>query len=221
LVAEAARHGFSVVSGGARGIDAAVHRSALALEAPQVAFVPCFQDDPYPPEHSELFGRIESTEGCGVVYARPPDATPSRGLFLSRNRVLVGSAVAVVVVEAGLRSGSMSTGCMALELGRRVLAVRGSPGTAALIERGARGLDPRGADSVTMAGGFGRWLIGEVEPEPQWPSALADAAAGLKGRRYLTVDDFEDPVQGTLALVDAEASGQVVEASPGRYVLCE
>jgi predicted Rossmann fold nucleotide-binding protein DprA/Smf involved in DNA uptake len=141
-------------------------------------------------------------------------------MFLSRNRLVVGASALVVVVEAGLRSGSVATGRMALELGRAVIVVPGSPGTDGLLERGARAarIDPRDPDGVAAALRGG--LAGDIEPaEPAWPVALRAAARRLEpGRRWLSADDFADPAEGTAALVEAEALGEVVEVSPGRYV---
>ena len=111
------------VSGGAFGIDAAAHRGALAGAGLTVAIVAGGLLQPYPRAHESLFARI-GRDGL-IVSEFPPDATPQRHRFLVRNRLVAGLAAGVVVVEAGLRSGSLATARQALRMGRVVM---GGPG---------------------------------------------------------------------------------------------
>jgi DNA processing protein len=115
--------GWSVVSGGAFGIDAAAHRGALSDGGLTVAIVAGGLREPYPRAHEQLFGRI-ARDGL-MVSEFPPDATPQRHRFLVRNRLVAGLAAGVVVVEAGLRSGSLATARQALRMGRIVMGVPG------------------------------------------------------------------------------------------------
>lgn len=150
-----ARHlgeaGYSVVSGMARGIDAAAHDGAMA--AGTVAVLGGGVDDIYPPEHADLYARL-AIQGC-VVSESPPGAKAQARDFPRRNRLISGLSLAVVVVEAELRSGSLITARLAGEQGREVLAVPGSPldprskGTNDLIRQGAAICE--GVDDVLRA----------------------------------------------------------------------
>jgi DNA processing protein len=112
-----------VVSGGAFGIDAAAHRGALAGAGLTVSIVAGGLSHPYPRAHESLFARI-ARDGL-MVSEFPPDATPQRHRFLVRNRLVAGLAAGVVVVEAGLRSGSLATARQALRMSRVVMGVPG------------------------------------------------------------------------------------------------
>ena len=134
--------GVVVVSGMARGIDAAAHRGALDGGGETIAVLGCGVDVCYPAEHRDLRDRIVA-RGC-VVSEYPAGAPPLPGLFPRRNRLIAALAEAVVVVEATARSGALSTAARARDLGREVLAVPGSirsatsVGTNLLIRDGAR-----------------------------------------------------------------------------------
>lgn len=133
--------GIVVVSGLARGIDAVAHEAALAAGGVTVAAVATGLDRPYPPEHAALQARIAASGA--VVAEAPPGTAPHRTLFPRRNRIIAGLALGVVVVEATDRSGSLITARLALEEGREVFAVPGSPleprakGPNSLIRHGA------------------------------------------------------------------------------------
>ncbi len=126
--------GRTVVSGGAIGIDGAAHHGALEGGATLVVLGSGL-DQPYPSRNFALFERVVS--GGAVASPFDDDAKPQPWRFLRRNRVMAALACAVVVVEADLRSGALSTARAAVELGRPVFAVTGSPGTDAIVERGA------------------------------------------------------------------------------------
>jgi DNA processing protein len=131
--------GFVVVSGLARGIDAAGHRASL--ETGTVAVLAGGQDRIYPAEHTELAGEIVKTGA--LVSEMPMGWEPRARDFPRRNRIIAGMALGVIVVEAAERSGSLITARMALEAGREVFAVPGSPidpragGTNKLLKDGA------------------------------------------------------------------------------------
>jgi DNA processing protein len=121
--------GWTVVSGGAFGIDAAAHRGALAAEAPTMAVLSCGVDRPYPAAHGALFHRIAET---GLLVSEwPPGSAPLRHRFLVRNRLIAALTRGTVVVEAAARSGAQATARRAQELGRAVLVVPG-PVTSAM-----------------------------------------------------------------------------------------
>jgi DNA processing protein len=131
--------GWVVVSGMARGIDAAAHRGSLDTGA--VAVLGGGVDDIYPPEHGDLHEALRR-RGC-IVSERPIGSGVRASDFPRRNRIISGLSRGVVVVEAELRSGSLITARLAAEQGREVFAVPGSPldprarGTNDLIRQGA------------------------------------------------------------------------------------
>lgn len=127
VVAGAASVGASVISGGAYGIDAAAHRSALAHGTRTVAVMAGGIDRLYPTGNTDLLRQV--IEHGAVVAEVPPGFAPHRSRFLSRNR-LIGAASATVVVEAALRSGALNTVRHAADLARPVGAVPG-PATSA------------------------------------------------------------------------------------------
>lgn len=131
--------GFVIVSGLARGIDAAAHRAALASGT--VAVLAGGHDRPYPPENVALLEEL--LERGAAVTEMPMGWEPRARDFPRRNRLIAGVAAGVVIVEAAKRSGSLITARMALEQGREVFAVPGSPldpraeGTNGLLKQGA------------------------------------------------------------------------------------
>jgi DNA processing protein len=124
-----AERGWTVVSGGAYGIDAAAHRGALTAGGITVAVLACGVDRPYPASNTSLFDRI--AERGLLVSEWPPGAAPYRHRFLIRNRVIAAATKGTVVVEASARSGAKQTLGRALRLSRRAMVVPG-PVTSAM-----------------------------------------------------------------------------------------
>lgn len=139
--------GVTVVSGLARGIDREAHVAALEEVGSTIGVLGTGIDVVYPPEHAELFTRMEATGLLVSEYA--PGTLPLPGHFPVRNRIISGFSVGVLVVEAAARSGSLITARLALEQGREVYAVPG-PATAQYT-CGCRGLLEQGARPVTTA----------------------------------------------------------------------
>jgi DNA processing protein len=141
LARDLAAQGLTVVSGLARGIDTAAHRGALDAGGRTVAVLGSGHDRLYPAENAALAERV--ARAGAVVSEFPPGTGPWKGNFPRRNRVIAGWARATVVVEAGARSGALSTARAALDEGRDVMAVPGHPsqptaqGTNALLRDGA------------------------------------------------------------------------------------
>ncbi len=141
LAQQLAHDGLVVVSGLARGIDAAAHEGALR-EGTTVACVAGGVDVPYPPEHANLQARIAASGGAVIGEASPGTAPMARH-FPRRNRVIAGLSLGIVVVEAAVRSGSLITARLGQEMHREVFAVPGSPldprcrGSNDLIRNGA------------------------------------------------------------------------------------
>jgi len=142
LAAELAARGVTIVSGLARGIDAAAHRGALAAGGRTLAVLGCGIDRVYPWEHRALARAVE-TQGALVSQFAP--GVPARpGHFPARNRTLAGLALGVLVVEAAEHSGALITAGFAGDLGREMFAIPGrisselSAGTNRLIQDGAK-----------------------------------------------------------------------------------
>jgi DNA processing protein len=142
LASDLAARGVTIVSGLARGIDTAAHRSALAAGGRTLAVLGCGVDVVYPRENVPLARAIESQ---GAILSQFPPGMPAlAGHFPARNRTLAGLALGVVVVEAAERSGALITAGFAGDLGRETFAVPGritsptSVGANRLIQDGAK-----------------------------------------------------------------------------------
>ncbi len=137
-----ASRGWSIVSGGAYGIDAAAHRGALAASGVTAPILACGVDRPYPAAHASLFERI--AEDGLLISEWPPGAEPHRHRFLIRNRVIAALTRGTIMVEANARSGARQTLGRAALLGRSFMAVPGpvtsamSAGCHEAIRHGAR-----------------------------------------------------------------------------------
>jgi DNA processing protein len=118
-----AEAGWTIVSGGAFGIDGCAHRAALAVHGITVAVLACGVDRDYPLGHCELFRSIR--EQGALVSEWPPGRMPTKPGFLVRNRVIAALSRGTVVVEAALRSGALNTARHAHDLGRPLMAVPG------------------------------------------------------------------------------------------------
>jgi len=147
LAADLSAAGIVVVSGLARGVDSAAHRGTLAAGGRTIAVLGSGVDVMYPPEHAPLAREIERS---GLVVSElVPGTPPHRMFFPLRNRIISGLSRAVVVIEAGEKSGSLITARSALEQGRDVLAVPGN--VLSGRNRGAHGLLRDGAKIVESA----------------------------------------------------------------------
>jgi DNA processing protein len=202
--------GFVIVSGLARGIDAAAHRASLP--AGTVAVLAGGHAHIYPPEHVPL---LEQMLADGAAISEMPFNWEPRGRdFPRRNRIISGLSLGVVVIEAARRSGSLITARMAGEQGREVFAVPGSP----LDPRaeGSNGLLKQGATLVTEAAdvlAVIRPILGQrieqpaEEPDAAPPSASEPASdqrariVGLLGPTPVSIDDLVRLSQSTPAIV--------------------
>jgi len=194
LAGELATAGFAIVSGLARGIDAAAHEASLDKDGGAIAIIAGGIDNYYPPQNLELQKKIET--GGLVISETPPGHEPRASDFPRRNRIISGASLGTLVVEAGLRSGSLITARLAGEQGREVMAVPGHP----LDPRaaGANRLLMNGASMITCA----RDAINLLSPlsgePPRQPPKLFEHES--------------EPIETPPAAPDASAREQVVGA---------
>ncbi len=191
LAADLGAAGLTVVSGMARGIDARAH--AGAIESGTVAVMGGGVDVLYPKENGSLFERL-LTEGA-VIAEAPLGTVPMGRHFPRRNRIIAGFSRGVVVVEGAARSGSLITARLALEQGREVMAVPGSPldprasGPNRLIRQGAT-LVESASDVLDALAEGGRPVL--AERRQQWPS---DAALAMPEEDEAPADARESLAQ--------------------------
>jgi DNA processing protein len=222
-----AERGWTVVSGGAFGIDHAAHRGALAADGRTVAVLACGIDRPYPQSHIGLFDRIAET---GLLISEwPPGSDPHGFRFLVRNRLIAAITQGTVMVEAHARSGSRNTLNRARALNRMCLAVPG-PVTAAAsvgcheaIREGAT-LVASVAQVVDAVGRIGADLAPPARAEPVARDALDPTQArvldGVRPRKILTAEQIAAAVgvaerDARRSLPALAVAGFVVQTSAG------
>jgi DNA processing protein len=204
LAGDLAAHGLAVVSGLARGIDAAAHKAALDADGTTVAVLGTGIDVVYPRDNRRLFERVR--HGGLLLTEFPPGTPPLAQNFPFRNRIISGLSHGTLIVEASSRSGSLITARLAAEQGREVFAVPGSifaPGSVGphrLIQYGAK-------------------LVHDVDdildelPEALRPgarTAVPVAAASLSGplARVLAVCSADEPLNLDNLAARLEQSGE-------------
>ncbi len=187
-----AQDDWAVVSGGAYGIDAAAHRGALAVGGATVAVLACGVDVAYPRGHESLLERI-GAEGV-LVSELPPQAHPTRSRFLVRNRVIAALTRGTVVVEAALRSGSLSTARQALELNRHVMGVPG-PVTS-----------PSSAGVHQLLRSPETTLVTDASDVADCCGLIGDDAAPWRSGRVRQRDELSGPVATVLESMPARGS---------------
>ena len=184
LSAGLSRAGFTIVSGLARGIDAAAHRAALQAGGRTLAILASGVRDIYPPEHKELAAEI--AEQGALLSEMPIEQRPLPGLFPQRNRIISGLCLGVIVIEATRNSGALYTARHAMEQGREVFALPGqvdsiaSEGCHDLIRDGVTLV--RGVDDVLSA-------LGPL-PMPTSPTS----AVTIHSPRELVLNPLESQV---------------------------
>lgn len=234
----AAEKGIPIISGGARGCDSEAHRAALEVGGSTVVFLGGGCDRIYPAEHAGLFQRIIDGGGA-IVSEHPWEFAPLPYTFRARNRLIAGLARTVLIVEAGLPSGTFSTADEAIDADREVWAVPGaitsptSQGANRLIFQGAMPIvddqvfedalfrvfgalkwsedpDGNGVQDYEMLGdACAQEIVAAVRAAPQTMDELYGMAQRLYG------DDFRS--QLSIALIEAEAQGLIARQADGRW----
>lgn len=172
-----AEHDWTIVSGGAYGIDGCAHRGALAMAGVTVAVLACGLGYAYPAGHLDLFAAMR--DRGAVVSEWPPGRAPTRPAFLTRNRVIAALSRGTVVVEAALRSGALNTARHARDQGRPLMAVPG-PVTSAQsagchqVIRDWGGMCVTGAQDVMGMLSFSSGEAGERHRGPVLDAELLD-----------------------------------------------
>ncbi len=220
LAADLSTAGVTVVSGAAYGIDGASHRAALSAGGTTIAFLAGGVDRPYPRGHEGLLSRIAA---AGAVWSETPCGTPpTKWRFLSRNRLIAAMADAVVVVEAGWRSGSLNTAAHAATLGRALGAVPG-PVTSAASAGCHRILREFDGVCVTSAADV-REMLGSDAPGEEGRESRTDDTTrlldALSPRSSRTTDEIVRrsglaPDQAEVLLGFAELEGRAVRDDDG------
>ena len=221
LAADLAASGLVVVSGLARGIDAAAHEGALEAGGATVAVLACGPEQVYPPEHRALASRI--AESGALVSELPPGTPPRPAHFPLRNRLISGLADALVVVEARVKSGSLHTVRHALDQGIDVLAVPGpvdSPTSAGpnqmLRDGAAPALDA--SDVLAALAGPPRVApIAEPALSPELEALLASLRREPASRDALSRRLRVAPQALAAPLLELELGGRVVQDPDGRW----
>lgn len=231
LAADLAAQGIAVVSGLARGVDSSAHRGALAGNGCTLAVLGCGANIVYPREHADLAEAIAAT---GAVVSELPPGTPPRSRFFPRrNRIISGLSQAVVIVEAGEKSGSLITARAALDQGRDVLAVPGNVlsgrnrGGHALLRDGARLVET--ADDVLDEMGIVPRRDGRAADGTEAETAMGGRSAADPVLMHLIPGEASDldglqarsglPADRLLArLSELELCGCVKRVGGGRFV---
>ncbi|MEE2952066.1 MAG: DNA-processing protein DprA [Pseudomonadota bacterium] len=232
FAAELGKAGYAVVSGLARGIDAAAHEAALSTGT--IGVFAGGLDRPYPPENKPLMRRIVDGGGCRVSEM-PFGWEPRAVDFPRRNKVVAGLSLGLLVVEAAMRSGSLISARLAGEMGRLVFAVPGSPldpragGTNRLLKDGAI-IATEPADVIDGLRPLDTRMSppsGDVFDEPIDESASEEPAQGERdkivealGPTPVSIDDIVDhtganPGAVQLVLLELDLAGRLERHSDG------
>jgi DNA processing protein len=233
LAHELAEAGFAIVSGLARGIDAAAHRASLSSGT--VAVLAGGHGEIYPPEHAELADAI-CPRGA-LISEMPFSWQPRARDFPRRNRLISGMAAGIVIIEAARRSGSLITARFALEQGREVFAVPGSPldpraeGCNELIKQGAI-LVTQAEDVVSVLRPMVDRPVESVEapsqsalPDPEDPNGEERARIlSLLGPTPVLMDDLirlsrSSPAAVRTAVLELELAGRIERHGSGLIAL--
>lgn len=192
IVSDLVQHQWTVVSGGALGVDAVAHRCAVEARVPTIAVAACGPGVHYPAAHQKLFDSIAE---CGALVTEyPPLMRPARHRFLTRNRLVAALSQGTVVVEAAWRSGALSTLTWAQAFGRVAMAVPGpvtsvaSLGCHDKIRRGEAQLVTSGADIRSLLS-----TLGGLDVEQQYELQFApDEVQRLSATELKVFDSLSD-----------------------------
>ncbi|MBN2718736.1 MAG: DNA-processing protein DprA [Deltaproteobacteria bacterium] len=237
LAADLASRDIGIISGGALGIDTAAHEGALSVDGITVAVLGSGFDCIFPKKNEDLFQKIAQT---GAVISEFPDYTPpSRWTFPKRNRLVAAMAMAVVVIQAPMRSGAMITARIAREIGVPVGAVPGVPTDP--LAQGCNQLIKGGATLISNAGdtiklmdcdsycqqldlpGTAKQVMESTEKTPPRLSSSEQRIWNQLGQEATHIDDIAVSADMPMRVVNAiilnlELSGLIEDLGGRRFV---
>ena len=199
-----ARAGVTIISGLARGIDAAAHHGALAGGGRTIAVMGTGLSEIYPPEHRELAAQVAAHGALLTEFKL--HQTPHAGHFPQRNRIISGLSVAVVVIEAGRSSGALHTARHAMEQGREVLAVPGRIDS--LASEGCHDLI---RDGVTLVRHVDD-ILAAIGPLTKPISAASDGSETVHSLRELSLNEIERHVLNLIS-ADPTLQDEIISSS--------
>ena len=238
LARKLAEKGAVIVSGGAVGIDGAAHQGALDAGGRTWVVAPTGHELCFPPQHRELFDAVARGPGA-MIWPFAPGAPPRRPAFLARNRVLIGLADAVVVVQAGPRSGALHAASWARKMGRALWVVSVAPwnegfaGSRELLAKGARPLTsthlilrtlgllgqgnrpPRTGESGGVEAGQVAAVTAQLSDREF--KVLGAISAGPRHADAISTSAGVSPQATTAALLTLALENVVVEGPPGFF----
>jgi DNA processing protein len=232
----AALRGVTVVSGGARGCDQEAHKAAVEVQTPTVAVFGSGADVPYPKSGRPLFQRIISQGGC-IVSENPWGFPAHPWTFPRRNRIIAGLSVLLLIVEAGLPSGTLTTADEALAQGKDVCIVPSaitSPyakGVNYLFSQGATPIVDSESFDTALSSAFTRYPLSMLQLEPEQEDASMQARLENDPiLRALSADAYApqelaayfgfSPAELSRRLSEYELQGLVQRGRDGRYQVC-
>ena len=206
LVAGLGGHNYTVVSGGALGIDTVAHTTAMDVNTPTVVVAACGPGEHYPRSNKALFERVVATGGA-LVTEYPPSVTPDRHRFLTRNRLVAALTLGTVLVEAPFRSGALNTLKWVNVFNRTAMAVPG-PVTDAQSLGANLAIQNKEAEMVLNAGQVHEQLsaVGEYSAEEQMEMQFPPSLTQQLSRNELRIYDALPPAGRTGREAEAVAA---------------
>ncbi|MGX0629898.1 DNA processing protein [Corynebacterium afermentans] len=206
LVAGLGGHNYTVVSGGALGIDTVAHTAAMDVNTPTVVVAACGPGEHYPRSNKALFERVVATGGA-LMTEYPPAVTPDRHRFLTRNRLVAALTLGTVLVEAPFRSGALNTLKWVNAFNRTAMAVPG-PVTDAQSLGANLAIQNNEAEMVLNAGQIHEQLsaVGEYSAEEQMEMQYPPSVTQQLSRNELRIYDALPPVGRTGREAEAVAA---------------
>ncbi len=225
LSAEIVDHGFTIVSGLARGVDSIAHRVALGKGGRTIAVLGSGHDYIYPPEHRSLAQEI--CKNGAVVSEYPPSQSPHPSQFPARNRIISGLSLGVLITEGASKSGTKNTAAFAADQGREVFCVPGpinnplSIGPAELIKLGAK--LTTGIEDILEELQFARDLSGEKKKVLKFASSEEEKIyhsllSGTKSTDQIIRDLGIPAGQALVLLTGLELRGIIKNIGDGQYM---
>ena len=221
LVAGLGGHNYTVVSGGALGIDTVAHTTAMDVNTPTVVVAACGPGEHYPRSNKALFERVVATGGA-LMTEYPPAVTPDRHRFLTRNRLVAALTLGTVLVEAPFRSGALNTLKWVNAFNRTAMAVPG-PVTDAQSLGANLAIQNNEAEMVLNAGQIHEQLsaVGEYSAEEQMEMQYPPSVTQQLSRNELRIYDALPPAGRTGREAEAVAANSGLSIALTVHILMD